>query len=608
MRLSRIIEGSVARRTTILMVSLVTIVMLTAGLWQVRMVRHSTELQMQRNADRAMSAAVKVIDNRMANVETAVGTAAAYADMLATDEVWAYSLLQRLIAADEDISAVTLLYKANYFPEHGRYFAPTISRDPVSRILVKDEIGGPDKDFCYLETDSNWIYTNKLNQGYWCLPYVDSMSTNRPLVTYSVPLHDTSDNIYAVLCADVDLYWVRQIVESAKPYDFAKTSVMSRDGQYICQQDSVFEGYQLEGHVKRVEWKVGFKIPEDQIMREPNELRNNMIFAFIILLLAISAVLYFVIKHQLKPLKQLADSTVDVAHGTFDVELPTITTHDEVRNLRDSFEQMQHSLANYIDELKRTTALKAMMESELKVASDIQRSMLPKIFPPYPDRKDFDIYGELTPAKAVGGDLFDFYIRDEQLFFCIGDVSGKGVPASLVMAVTRAQFRTISAQEKRPDAIVTMLNNTMAEDNDSNMFVTLFVGVLDMATGHLTYCNAGHDAPLLMSKTTSPSFMPIDSNLPVGVMSDWQFSLQEADIPSDTTIFLYTDGLTEAENIDHQQFGEERVLETASTASLLPRDFIMTMSGAVRRFVGEADQSDDLTLLAIHYIGQEKES
>ena len=593
-----------ARRTTILMASMVTIVIMVAGIWQVQLLRESTEHQMQKNADRAMSAAVKVIDNRMGNVETAVGTAAAFADMLATDEQQAYSLLQRLICAEDDISAVTLLYKANYFPQHGRYFAPTISRDTSEGLLVRDEIGGPENDFCYLETDSNWVYTNKLDRGYWCLPYVDSMSTDRPLVTYSVPLHDANDSIYAVLCADVDLQWVRQIVESAKPYDFATTSVMSRDGQYLCRQDSVFEGYLLEGHVDRVLWKVEFKIPKDRIMKEPNQLLKHMISVLVILLVVVLAVLYFVIRHQLKPLKRLAESTEDVAHGTFDVELPVITTHDEVRNLRDSFEQMQHSLANYIEELKKTTASKAMMESELKVASDIQRSMLPKIFPPYPDRKDFDVYGELTPAKAVGGDLFDFYIRDEQFFFCIGDVSGKGVPASLVMAVTRTLFRTVSAQVSSPEVIVGMLNNAMADGNDSNMFVTLFVGVLDIATGRFTYCNAGHDAPLLVSQTASPAFLPADANLPVGVMPDWQFSLQETVIPADTTIFLYTDGQTEAENKDHAQFGEDRIVATARTASLLPRDIVTTMTAAVQVFVNGADQSDDLTLLAIQYKGQ----
>ena len=137
-------------------------------------------------------------------------------------------------------------------------------------------------------------------------------------------------------------------------------------------------------------------------------------------------------------------------------------------------------------------------------------AMLPKIYPPYPERDDVDVYGQLTPAKEVGGDLFDFYIRDEKLFFSIGDVSGKGVPASLYMVITRALFRTISAHESSPERIISNLNDVMSKDNESNMFVTMFVGVLDLPTGRLHYCNAGHDAPLLIGNTGA-GLLPVDS-------------------------------------------------------------------------------------------------
>ena len=178
-------------------------------------------------------------------------------------------------------------------------------------------------------------------------------------------------------------------------------------------------------------------------------------------------------------------------------------------------------------------------------------SMLPKTFPPYPERNDLDIFGSLTPAKGVGGDLFDFYIRDEQLFFCIGDVSGKGIPASLYMAVTRSLFRNISQHVSKPEQIINALNQAQSEGNDTNMFVTLFVGVLDLKTGRLCYCNAGHDSPLLLgSKVT---ILPCECNLPIGVITDFTFEQQEITLKRPTTIFLFTDGLNEAENIDHAQ-------------------------------------------------------
>ncbi len=186
--------------------------------------------------------------------------------------------------------------------------------------------------------------------------------------------------------------------------------------------------------------------------------------------------------------------------------------------------------------------------SEVQVwyASEIQMGMLPMKFPTKDDRDDVHLYASLTPAKEVGGDLFDFYFRDEKLFFCIGDVSGKGVPASLFMAVTRSAFRTVSAHESMPDRIVTQMNKTIADMNPSDMFVTLFVGVLDLSTGRLHYCNAGHDAPLLVGAGVGE--LPCDSNIPVGFMPSWEYSLQEAHILTGTTILLFTDGLTEAMN------------------------------------------------------------
>ena len=209
----------------------------------------------------------------------------------------------------------------------------------------------------------------------------------------------------------------------------------------------------------------------------------------------------------------------------------------------------------------------------------------------------------MTPAKAVGGDLFDFYIRDEKLFFCIGDVSGKGVPASMFMAVARSLFRNISAHVPEPHIIVKALNESMCEGNEMSMFVTMFVGVLDLQTGVLRYCNAGHDAPLLIGQNVGQ--LPCDANLPIGIAADWEFSVQEVVIAPQTTIFLFTDGLNEAENSHHQQFGDARVLQLAkellASGTHQPMPLVQRMTAAVHFFAGAAEQSDDLTMLAIQY-------
>ena len=249
--------------------------------------------------------------------------------------------------------------------------------------------------------------------------------------------------------------------------------------------------------------------------------------------------------------------------------------------------------------MREISEKKERMEGELQIGRDIQMSMIPKTFPPFPERHDIDMSASIVPAKEVGGDLYDFYIRDEKLYFCIGDVSGKGVPASLVMAVTRSLFRTVSSHEKSPQRIVTTMNNSMADMNESNMFVTFFIGILDLKNGHLRYCNAGHNAPFVLTDTISK--LPVVPNLPLGVMPDMTFQEQETDLNYDDALFLYTDGLTEAENANHELFGEERA-EAALHGRMSAQGKLESIEKAVADFVGDAPQSDDLTMLFIHYL------
>jgi len=357
-------------------------------------------------------------------------------------------------------------------------------------------------------------------------------------------------------------------------------------------------------HIALTNWSIGLVVPRFLIDGYAIGIGLAMIILIGLGLLAGRIVGRFVINRMVRPLTKLAESADEVAKGNFRAPLPKIKHNDEIKVLRDSFEGMQHSLTEYIDELKDTTASKAAIEQELKVAHDIQMSMLPKTFPPYPERDDVDIFGMVNPAKDVGGDLFDFYIRDEKLFFCIGDVSGKGVPASLVMAMTRSLFRNVSLHVSEPNVIVSALNAAVAEGNETNMFVTVFLGVLDLQTGVLQYCNAGHNSPLLLDEEVKT--LACDANVPIGVIAEMSFSRQEIQLEKTTTIFLYTDGLSEAENSMHALFGEPRINHVAEVQVAQgvkePAAVIYAMNEEVHRFVGEAEQSDDLTMLAIKYI------
>ena len=206
----------------------------------------------------------------------------------------------------------------------------------------------------------------------------------------------------------------------------------------------------------------------------------------------------------------------------------------------------------------------------------------------------------LKPAKEVGGDFYDFHIRENKLFFCVGDVSGKGVPASLVMAISRALFRMLASKMDNPAKIVNNLNNVLSEGNESNMFVTMFVGILDLNTGALDYCNAGHNPPLIISTQGKARYEDVLPNLPLGIMTGFEYKGQTDMLDKQQTLLLYTDGLTEAENMQHELYGEEEPQRVAMQQGHLPvKEIIEHMITNLESFVGEAPQSDDLTMLCL---------
>jgi sigma-B regulation protein RsbU (phosphoserine phosphatase) len=561
------------------------------------------------------------------------------------DSMFVYS--RGMLLNNPDFYNCSIAFEPYYFKDYGRYFSA------YSKYLgdtIRTVQGGSD-NYQYFFMD--WYLMAKLlDKPCWTEPYVDldvATNTSEMVTSYCQAIKDLQGNMIGVINTSLSLNWLSQTISAVKPYPNSFSIMIGRGGTYFVHPDStkitretIFTqtlenpdtaitalGYamqrgeegmrhaQINGEECYVFYKplghtgcsMAIVCPESDIFGGFDRLRRTVMA---IVLVGLLLMLYFfmrIITRELSPLRRLADEAETIASGQFDTQLPDFERTDEIGQLSHSFGNMQQSLVKYIDELKNTTAQKASIESEIQVASGIQMGMLPKKFPTYPDRDDVQLYASLTPAKEVGGDLFDFYFRDEKLFFCIGDVSGKGVPASLFMAVTRAVFRTVSARESMPDHIMASLNKTMVDMNETNMFVTLFIGVLDLPTGRMHYCNAGHDAPLLVG--AGVGMLPCDSNIPVGVMDSWKYTLQEAQIFTGTTIFLFTDGLTEAEDATHAQFRMERVNDVAAHAlanhQQEPRQLIGVMADAVHQFVGDAEQSDDLTLMAIQYIKKQRD-
>ena len=334
----------------------------------------------------------------------------------------------------------------------------------------------------------------------------------------------------------------------------------------------------------------------------------------ILTLVLLTILLRRTIHRLIAPLTRFTQAADEVAQGNLQATLPEIHSEDEMQRLHHSFSTMQQSLARQMEELKQVNEAKGRLEGELKVARDIQLSMLPK-----PLNSKFstlnshlDLYGSLTPAREVGGDLYDFIIRDGKLFFCIGDVSGKGVPAALVMATTLCQFRIAASHVDDVAKIVTYINKNTCEGNDTCIFVTFFAGMLDLSTGQLRCCNAGHNKPIVIGNgqlkmdngqlsMENGQFLDAKPNLPLGVSEDVTYEAKEFTLEAGAMLFLYTDGLTEAMTRLHEQFGRERLMGQLQ-GGVDCKGQVDGMTEAVHQFVGDAPQSDDLTMLAIRYV------
>ncbi len=327
--------------------------------------------------------------------------------------------------------------------------------------------------------------------------------------------------------------------------------------------------------------------------------------AFIVGLIVLFVCCAVAIYRMVNPLHQFAESAMSIAEGNLDTALPDIHSEDELLQLRNSFEYMQKSLRQYIEDLKASTASREHILSELTIAHDIQMGMITKAFP---TRDDIDLYASMTPAREVGGDLYDFIIDDEELFFIIGDVAGKGVPASLYMAVTRTLFRNLAGNYQSASNIVREINRAIASENDSCIFVTLFVGVLDLRNHVLTYCNAAHNAPVLVPAVGECRFLDVVPNVPVGVMERYEFVEQQIDFEPGCALMLYTDGLTEAMNTKHALFGTEQLLkEMEMTRDVSAADTVRFVQCRVERFADGAEQSDDLTMMFLRHQSQQRQ-
>ena len=449
-------------------------------------------------------------------------------------------------------TSMAVAFIPDYYPKKGHFCEICSSRITEDSVFTR-QIGSADHDYTQMEWWQNGFVHDSC---WWCEPYLDNAGARTYVVSCSYPVCDKQGQVVAVVCIDMSLGDLKNLSDYLQVYPNSYYSIRSSTGMDIVPAPDTVAGRKYNIFHEEIDatgWHIEIIIPEEELFADLNHI--GRIVGILMLL------------------------------GLIVLALIVVYSTRTARKMVEFAEKNQR------------------MEGELEAAQTIQMAMVPKVFPPFLDRLDLNIFGMVDPAKEVGGDLYDFYVRHDKLFFCVGDVSGKGIAAALVMATARSLFRSVTSKEENAATIVGLMNNALSEQNEQNMFLTLFLGVLDLETGHLEYCNAGHNAPVLItSRNSKAETLPVLPNLPMGIEKGYTFKGQTAELRYNDMLFLYTDGLNEAENPQHEQYGEERMMTLlAGQVASRPRIVVENMQASVAAFADGAPQSDDLTMLCIRY-------
>ena len=627
-------------RLSLWIVLLSSLVFLTALNFLFLIARNTIRREAEQRAEQILDNTVLRVNGILEDVEIAANNLEwlVKRGIASPDKMQDYAL--EIVRNNSVLTSCSISFEPYYYPDKGLYYSVFSYR--TAQGDVRWQLEG-DEQYQYFYLD--WYLLPKLlKEPCWTEPYDDldededlEMVTGM-IVSYCKPIF-TADSVYAgSISLDVSLKWLSETVSAVKPYPNSYSIMVGRGGTYLVHPDpeklfyqTLFtEGLQHPdpdrstlGHAmqRREEgmqemllggqknfvfykplsttgWSVAIVCPDSDILGGFTRIRRITLYLVLtgmILILLLSA---WLTHRQLTPLSSLADAAENIASGDLESTLPEIKRIDEIGVLNRSFRNMQSSLVSHIDELTKATASRERLARELQIARNIQMAMVPHVFP---ERKDVDIYAMMTPAREVGGDLYDFLIQDEKLYFCVGDVSGKGIPASLMMSVARAMFRILAKQGLAMAEIARQINAISAEENSQMMFVTMFLASLDLRTGTLEYCNCGHNAPVVLPGVgKKPRFLDCKPNMAIGVMDGFEFEGQTIRNFRGQSLFVYTDGLNEAENAAHEQFGEDRMLFLLAEENFTSaRTTIETMQQAVTAHVDDAAQSDDLTMLCV---------
>jgi sigma-B regulation protein RsbU (phosphoserine phosphatase) len=462
------------------------------------------------------------------------------------------------------------------------------------------------------------------NQVIWTKPYIDDSGSLSLMTTAGSGIFDENGNLMAISTVDWKIEKIIDKLSAIKPTEKSFVLLYSPEKNYIIT--NTYTNSKMGDSLKSISWDINaasfkldgisylsfdrtmdngwilsVKIPRKEIFADGEKGRRYFLWMLAITAAINVFIAYFLVSRLInKPLKQLTSEVSKLAFGHLDTRIE-MKSKSELGLLAETFNKMASDLQDAIETNARERAEKERIDTELGVATQIQASMLPCIFPPFPDRHEFDIYASMLPAKEVGGDFYDFFFVDcNTLAVVIADVSGKGVPAALFMVIAKTLIKNNACSGKKPKEVFRIVNNVLNENNDAFMFVTAFMGYYDITSGKFVYVNAGHNPPLVKKRGDGYEFLKTEPHFFLAWNKDTQYSEEEIILHCGDVLYLYTDGVTEALNKDNELFSEQRLLEALNRyGDYLPRELLPAVKQEVDSFAGETEQADDITMLAL---------
>jgi sigma-B regulation protein RsbU (phosphoserine phosphatase) len=582
------------------------------------------------------------IETVLKSVETVVENYAHLFESFNFNEKEIHNILMTYVGKNDAIYGATIAFEPGVYSSKIGDFSPYYYKNADSLIFV--DIARVEPNF----RRGEWYSVPKeIGEPYWSEPYYDEGVGEILMTTFSVPFYIVKNGrrVFAgIVDADVSLEWLTAMVSSVKMFESGYALIVSKKGTFVTHpkedyilKESVFSvaerlnslqvkkygeqmiigetgfvrilgtlldtpGWMFFTPMKSTNWTLAVMFPEDELYKDLNYLNQIILFIALVGFLLLFIIIVLISKRLTNPLEKLTIAAEGIGTGNLDIQLPKIKSNDEIGKLTKSMTEMETQLKHYIENLKSTTAAKEMID-ELRIAQQIQLGMIPKLFPPYPDTPEIDLFAKLEPAKEVGGDMYDFFfIDDTHLCLAIGDVSGKGVPASLLMAVTRTLLRAKAVSGISSDELVNSIKKDFQDIHDSKMFVTFFLAIVDLSTGEMNYTSAGHNPPFLISAKKDFITLESETSLPLGVKIQKTYKSAKINLEAGDKIILYTDGITEAMNTNSDLFGEEnleKVLKSSADEDV--KNIAEGIFSFVKTFAGEAEQYDDMTLVVFHF-------